>query len=77
MTEADRTADAELLRLVRQGSKAALGTLYRRYLPSVWRYVYTQVGGDEHVTEDVVSETFLSFRSYHILNRRPFATRKH
>jgi RNA polymerase sigma-70 factor (ECF subfamily) len=60
VTEADRTVDAELLRLVRQGSKAALGTLYRRYLPSVWRYVYTQVGGDEHIAEDVVSETFLS-----------------
>lgn len=46
--------------MAQQGSTAALGTLYQRYLPSVWRYVYTHVGGDRHVVEDLVSETFLA-----------------
>ena len=34
--------------------------VYRRYLPSVWRYVYSRVDGDRHTAEDVVSETFLA-----------------
>ncbi len=46
--------------MAQQGSRAALEALYQRYLPSVWRYVYTQVHGDRHAAEDVVSETFLA-----------------
>lgn len=34
--------------------------VYRRYLPSVWRYVYSRVDGDRYAAEDVVSETFLA-----------------
>jgi RNA polymerase sigma-70 factor (ECF subfamily) len=52
--------DSQLVRRVRAGSEAALETLYRRHLPSVWRYVYAQVGGDVPAAEDVVSETFLA-----------------
>jgi RNA polymerase sigma-70 factor (ECF subfamily) len=52
--------DAELLRLVQTRDRAALETLYRRCLPSVWRYVYARIGGDPHAAEDVVSETFLA-----------------
>ena len=52
--------DPELVRLVQGGSRAAVEALYERYLPPVWRYVYTQVHGDEHAAEDVVSETFLA-----------------
>ena len=58
--QSDLTADAELLRLAQQGSRAAWEALYRRYLPSVWRYVHTQVHGDQHAAEDIVSETFLA-----------------
>jgi RNA polymerase sigma-70 factor (ECF subfamily) len=60
LRETDSVADAELLRLVQQGSKAALGALYHRYLPPVWRYVCTRAQGDRHTAEDVVSETFLA-----------------
>jgi len=52
--------DAELLRLVQTGDAAALETLYQRCLPSVWRYVCARVGGNQHVAEDIVSETFLA-----------------
>jgi RNA polymerase sigma-70 factor, ECF subfamily len=40
-------SDAELVRRIRAGDRAALAALYERYLPPVWRY-------------DVVSETFLA-----------------
>src|SRR5206468_12871664 len=52
--------DAELLRLVHARDRAALELLYRRCLPSVWRYVSARVGRDRHAAEDVVSETFLA-----------------
>jgi RNA polymerase sigma-70 factor (ECF subfamily) len=40
--------------------QAALGKLYQRCLPSVWRFVCARVGGDLHAAEDIVSETFLA-----------------
>lgn len=52
--------DADLLRLIQSGDRAALETLYRRCLPSVWRYVYARIAGDLHAAEDIVSETFLA-----------------
>lgn len=52
--------DPELIRRVRTGDEGALAALYRRYLPSVWRFAYWQLGGDRHAAEDVVSETFLA-----------------
>jgi RNA polymerase sigma-70 factor, ECF subfamily len=52
--------DSELLRHVQAGDASAWEHLYRRYLPTVWRYVYLQVGGDKHLAEDVVSETILA-----------------
>ena len=30
------------------------------YLPSLWRYVYTRVGGDAHLAEDITSDTVLA-----------------
>jgi RNA polymerase sigma factor (sigma-70 family) len=30
------------------------------YLPSLWRFVYTRVGGDAHLAEDITSETVLA-----------------
>ena len=52
--------DAELLRSVQAGDLLAWEQLYPRYLPTVWRYVYLQAGGDSHLAEDVVSETVLA-----------------
>ncbi len=53
--------DAELLRAVQAGDLLAWEQLYSRYLPTVWRYVYLQVGGDSHLAEDIVSETVLAW----------------
>jgi RNA polymerase sigma-70 factor (ECF subfamily) len=39
--------------------QAALSLLYSRYLPVVYRYVLGRIG-DEHLAEDVTSETFLA-----------------
>ena len=52
--------DIELVLAVQNGDEAALETLYRRHLPSVWRYAYAQLAGDLHAAEDVVGETFLA-----------------
>ncbi len=52
--------DADLIRAVQAGDQAALGTLYERYLPSVWRYAFAQLAGHAGAAEDVVSETFLA-----------------
>ena len=52
--------DADLIRAVQSGDAAALDTLYRRYLPSVWRYAFARLRGDTAAVEDVVSETFLA-----------------
>ena len=60
MLDAGSKSDPELVRLVQQGSEAALEALYQRYLRSVWRYVYAQLRGDQQAAEDVVSETFLA-----------------
>jgi len=30
------------------------------YLPSLWRFVYTRVGGDAHLAEDITSDTVLA-----------------
>jgi len=52
--------DADLIRAIRSGDAAALETLYRRYLPSVWRYAFARLRGDTAAAEDVVGETFLA-----------------
>ncbi len=52
--------DAELIRRVQAGDVSAWERLYQRYLPTLWRYAYLQVGGDRHLAEDVVSETILA-----------------
>jgi len=52
--------DADLIRAVQAGDAAAMDTLYRRYLPSVWRYAFAHLLGDTSAAEDVVGETFLA-----------------
>ena len=45
---------------LRQREPAAVRHLTECYVPSVWRYVYIQVGGDHHLAEDLVSEAVLA-----------------
>lgn len=52
--------DSDFLRGLRQRDPAAVRHLTECYLPSVWRFVYVQVGGDHHLAEDVVSEAVLA-----------------
>jgi RNA polymerase sigma-70 factor (ECF subfamily) len=35
-------------------------SLYERYMPSIWRYAFSRLAGDDSVARDVVSETFLA-----------------
>ena len=52
--------EAELLRRAQGRDLAAWRTLYDRHVPTLWRYVYVQTGGDHQLAEDVVSETILA-----------------
>jgi RNA polymerase sigma factor (sigma-70 family) len=52
--------DSDLVERLRERDPAAFQCLAERYLPSVWRFVYTRVDGDSHIAEDIVSETVLS-----------------
>ena len=53
-------SDGQLVRRIQSGDRQALALLYNRHLPSVWRYVYGQLRGDDQTCRDVVSETFLA-----------------
>ncbi len=54
----------------------ALGLLYERYLPIIYRFVYLRVG-DTHVAEDVTSDVFFSvvahIQQLHASDELPFA----
>lgn len=52
--------DSEFVNGLRQRDPAAVRHLTQCYLPSVWRFVYVQVGGDHHLAEDIVSEAVLA-----------------
>lgn len=52
--------DSELVQGLRRRDPAACQTLCDCYLPSLWRYVYTRVNGDQHLAEDITSETILA-----------------
>ena len=52
--------DSDLIESVQAGDETALDTIYRRYLPTVWRYAFAQLSGDFAAAEDIVSETFLA-----------------
>ncbi len=42
----------------RQGDGEAVGLLYRRYAPAIFRYLYYRLG-DQQVAEDMTSEVFV------------------
>jgi RNA polymerase sigma factor (sigma-70 family) len=52
--------DSDFLNGLRQRDPAAVQHLTECYLPSVWRFVFVQVGGDHHLAEDLVSEAVLA-----------------
>ena len=53
-------SDGQLLSRITAGEREALAQLYHRYLPTVWRYVYANLKGDDQASRDVVSETFVA-----------------
>ena len=62
--------DGDLVRAVQSGDRAALTTLYQRYLGGVWRFAHAHLPRNPATVEDLVSETFLaaiqSVRTYDI-----------
>jgi RNA polymerase sigma factor (sigma-70 family) len=52
--------DSDLLKRLREQDPEAVRALTRSYLPSIWRFVYIRVKGDEHLAEDIVSETVVA-----------------
>jgi RNA polymerase sigma-70 factor, ECF subfamily len=56
---ASDTAFAQVLEQARALDKAALATIYQRYVPLIYRYIAARVR-DTHVTEDLTSEVFVN-----------------
>lgn len=52
--------DSDLVRGLRERSPAAIRQLSECWIPSVWRFVYVRVSGDQHLAEDIVSECVLA-----------------
>ena len=52
--------DPDMIRRVRKGDRIAIGRLFERYQPSLFRYLYYKVG-DMHTAEDLTSEVFVHF----------------
>lgn len=53
-------SDSDLLQALKQRDPAAFQQANDRFLPTLWRFVYLKVSGDQHVAEDIVSETMLA-----------------
>ncbi|MGH3472709.1 MAG: sigma-70 family RNA polymerase sigma factor [Nocardioidaceae bacterium] len=56
-SDADAARLAALVDLARDGDSESFGALYDHYAPSVYRFVYYRVGGQQ-LAEDLVGETF-------------------
>jgi RNA polymerase sigma factor (sigma-70 family) len=52
--------DSDFVNGLRQRDPTAVRYLTECYVPSVWRFVFVQVGGDHHLAEDLVSEAVLA-----------------
>lgn len=52
--------DREFIERLRAEDVAAVRHLSECLLPSLWRFVYFRVKGDQHLAEDIVSESVLS-----------------
>ena len=52
--------DSDLVEGLRRQDSAAVRHLSECLLPSIWRFVYFRVKGDQHLAEDIVSDTVLA-----------------
>ncbi len=52
--------DLACIRCIAQGDHTALETLYTRYRPRLYRFLWQQVGGDATLIEEVLQDTFLA-----------------
>ncbi len=49
----------DLLVKIAKGDKPSFGILYERYLDQIYNYIFFQVNGNHHETEDLTEEVFL------------------
>lgn len=52
-------SDQDLLVKIAKGDKPSFGILYERYLDQIYNYIFFQVNGNHHETEDLTEEVFL------------------
>lgn len=52
-------SDHDLLAKIAKGDKPSFGILYERYLDQIYNYIFFQVNGNHHETEDLTEEVFL------------------
>jgi RNA polymerase sigma-70 factor (ECF subfamily) len=52
-------SDQDLLIKIAKGDKLSFGILYERYLDQIYNYIFFQVNGNHHETEDLTEEVFL------------------
>ncbi|MFG0331826.1 MAG: RNA polymerase sigma factor, partial [Maioricimonas sp. JB049] len=50
----------DLVQGLRERDPAAIQQLHESWIPSIWRFVYIRVGRDQHLAEDIVSESVLA-----------------
>lgn len=67
--EGDNLSDEILLGMIAKGNKRAFSTLYERYLAVIYNYIYFQVNGNHHDTEDLTEEVFL--RAFTVVMEKP------
>lgn len=56
--------DTEFMNRLHQRDPVAVQYLTDTFVPSLWRYVYFRVNGDQHLAEDIVSESILAMVNY-------------
>jgi len=67
--ESDNLSDEILLGMIAKGNKRAFSTLYERYINVIYNYIFFQVNGNHHDTEDLTEEVFL--RAFTVVLEKP------
>ena len=65
----DNLSDEILLGMIAKGNKRAFSTLYERYINVIYNYIFFQVNGNHHDTEDLTEEVFL--RAFTVVLEKP------